>query len=417
MKIKTFSGSTMAEALGLVKRQFGKHAVILSTRTISKGSFLGLGGSPHVEITAARGMADLPESMRRNAVRPSAQRSRRSSREDSTRMPARPIDPLERIRSPERVDAMRTDASPTSNDTGRSPAEILTEIGSVKTLVAELVQESRRLRIGDTPEALYETYQALISSAVTEQMAQGLIAQVRHDLTEDQLSQPAVVRAKLATVLERMVPTAGPIRASTTGDTPTIITLVGATGVGKTTTIAKLAANFCLREKLRVGLVTIDTYRIAAIEQLKTYADIINVPVEVASSPSEYKQAIDRLSDRDIILVDTAGRSQRDAIKVNELKEFFSVCKPDEIHLVLSSTSSESVLTQTVERFREIGVDRVIFTKLDEAIGFGVMLTCLEKAKASLSYVTNGQDVPDDIRIGESKTLAKLILAGANSVS
>jgi flagellar biosynthesis protein FlhF len=159
-----------------------------------------------------------------------------------------------------------------------------------------------------------------------------------------------------------------------------------------------------------VGLITIDTYRIAAVEQLKTYARIIDVPLEVAVTPDELKDAVARLSDRDIILIDTAGRSQRDAIKVKELRSFFNAVRPDEVHLVLSSTGGERVLAETIERFQEIGVDRVIFTKLDEAIGFGVILTCLQKVDAKLSYVTTGQDVPDDIRIGEGKALAELIL-------
>jgi len=174
--------------------------------------------------------------------------------------------------------------------------------------------------------------------------------------------------------------------------------------------VAKLAAILCLREKRKVGLITIDTYRIAAVEQLKTYAQIIDVPLEVAMSPSQLRDAVTGMSDRDCILIDTAGRSQRDDMKIKELRGFFNIVRPHEVHLVLSSTSSENVLAEAIERFKQIGIDRLIFTKLDEALGFGVILSCLEKADARLSYLTTGQDVPDDIEVGQGASLARLIL-------
>jgi flagellar biosynthesis protein FlhF len=130
-------------------------------------------------------------------------------------------------------------------------------------------------------------------------------------------------------------------------------------------------------------------------------------------TPTELRDAVRRLSDRDLILIDTAGRGQRDAVKIRELKQFFTAVKPSEIHLVLSGAARQSVLNEAIERFREVGVDRVIFTKLDEAVGFGVILNCLNKAGAELSYVTTGQDVPDDILIAESRQLAGRILENA----
>jgi flagellar biosynthesis protein FlhF len=218
-----------------------------------------------------------------------------------------------------------------------------------------------------------------------------------------------MVRALLVRAVESMLPTAGPIRSARVG-APTTIALVGPTGVGKTTTIAKLAANLCLREHRKVGLITIDTYRIAAVEQLKTYAQIIDVPLEVVMAPNELADAVARLADKDVVLIDTSGRGQRDAAKMKELRTYFDVVKPDEVHLVLSGTCGREVLLEAVERFRPVGVDRVIFTKLDEAVGFGVMLSCLQKADARLSYVTTGQDVPDDIYVGRGKALARLVL-------
>ena len=267
----------------------------------------------------------------------------------------------------------------------------------------------RRSQVPEVPEALFDTYQRLVQNEVAEQVAHRLITQVRNELTAEHLQDPRAVRSKLAVLLEAMLPTAGPIRCAEAGR-PRMIAFIGPTGVGKTTTIAKLAANFCLRERRKVGLITIDTYRIAAVEQLKTYAQIIDVPLEVAAVPEQFREAADRLADREIILIDTAGRSQRDDAKMKELKGFFRAVRPHELHLVLSSTCGPTVVGETIERFRDFGIDRLILTKLDEAIGFGVILSCLEKAEAELSYVTMGQDVPDDIEVGESKALAELIL-------
>ena len=380
----------MAETLDQVKRQFGRGAVILTTRTLSGKGLLGIGGKPSVEITAAPGFSDLPKGVPRS------------------RVPARPW------LTDEADGAARSVSRTSSLQHGPSQEAVLKEIGALKSLVHDLARETRRPRKGQTPQALYETYLTLVRNDVAEQIAQQLVTEAREALPADRLGDSMRVRAFLASRIEAMLPTSGPIQIREDGG-PTIIALVGPTGVGKTTTIAKLAANFCLREHRKVGLITIDTYRIAAVEQLKTYAQIIDLPLAVVSSPEELRDAVQRMSDRDVVLIDTAGRSQRDAIKVKELKGYFAKVKPHEIHLVLSGTSASTVLNETIDRFGEIGIDRVIFTKLDEAVGFGVILTCLHKATARLSYVTTGQDVPDDIAVGEGKRLARFMVAEPSS--
>jgi flagellar biosynthesis protein FlhF len=385
MKLKTFTGKTMAETLEQVKRQFGRSAVILSTRTVTKGGILGLGGSPYIEITAAKQLSDLPAPLRRGTLQT-------------------------RLDHSERAEGAATPVSlAVKPATGHPPDTVLSELGALKTLVQDLVRETRRSQTSNLPGGLHETYLKLVENAVAEEIARQIVDRIRGELSADQLRDPQVVRAHLARQVESMLPTAGPIRLAQTGK-PMMIALVGPTGVGKTTTVAKLAANFCLREKRKVGLITIDTYRIAAVEQLKTYAQIIDVPLEVAMSADQLEQAVARMADRDVIFIDTAGRSQRDHAKIKELAVFFEVVRPDEVHLVLAGTCGETVLLETIERFSGLGIDRVIFTKLDEAVGFGVMLACLQKAGARLSYVTTGQDVPDDIHVGEGKALAKLIL-------
>jgi len=193
--------------------------------------------------------------------------------------------------------------------------------------------------------------------------------------------------------------------------------LVGATGVGKTTTLAKLAAQFRIKEGKKVGLITIDTYRIAAVEQLRTYARIIDTPLEVVLTPQELRLAIERLADCDIILVDTAGRSQFDAPKLDELRAFLKAADPRETHLVLSATSSRAVLQKSIELFSGLGVNRVLFTKLDEAVGIGTLLAAVHKLDVKMSYITTGQDVPNDIEVGDGRRLAEMILGGTAPVN
>jgi flagellar biosynthesis protein FlhF len=213
----------------------------------------------------------------------------------------------------------------------------------------------------------------------------------------------------LAEHIEKLISTAGPInRTKPRG--PHVVALIGPTGVGKTTTIAKLAANLQLRDKRRVGLITIDTYRIAAIDQLKKYADIIGAELRIVSSPDDLKNAIASMNDCDYILIDTAGRSPNDALKLSELRNFIASAAPDEVHLVLSTTCSQEAVELAIERFTAVRVDRLIFTKLDEAAHVGVMLNIVRKVNKPLSYITTGQDVPDDIEVGRGRRLADLIL-------
>lgn len=302
-------------------------------------------------------------------------------------------------------------ASCTRSHERQSSDPLVSELGAIKSLVVDLLRETRRPRVEEFPGELYGNYVELVQQAVSDEIARQLIEQVRSALSDEQLHDPKAIRAQLVHAIESMLPTSGPIRQVEQGR-PTIVALIGPTGVGKTTTVAKLAANLCLREHRKVGLITIDTYRIAAVDQLRTYAEIIDIPLQVVMTPNQLKDAVARLADRNVLLIDTAGRSQRDVAKIEELRAYFDVIRPDEVHLVLSSTCTADVLLDTIQRFQAVGIDRVIFTKLDEAIGFGAMLACLEKADAQLSYVTTGQGVPEDIEVGEGDSLAELVLNG-----
>jgi flagellar biosynthesis protein FlhF len=232
---------------------------------------------------------------------------------------------------------------------------------------------------------------------------------VHRTLRPEYFQQPDFVKDKLAEQLEKLIPVAGPIRRTKPAGAH-VIALVGPTGVGKTTTIAKLAANLKVKEHRRVGFITIDTYRIAAVDQLKRYADILGAPLHVVHSADEIGGAIGQMSGIDFILIDTAGRSPNDTLKIGELRHFIRTAGADEVHLVLSMTSSRSSLELAAERFGDVNIDKVIFTKLDEAANTGLLPSLVRTMNKSVSYITTGQDVPADIEPANARRIAQLIL-------
>jgi flagellar biosynthesis protein FlhF len=174
--------------------------------------------------------------------------------------------------------------------------------------------------------------------------------------------------------------------------------------------VAKLAANFKLRQNLRVGLVTVDTFRIAAVDQLRTYAEIIDTPIRVASSPREMAEALGELSDLDLVLVDTVGRSPRDELRIKELRAFLQEADTSEVHLVLSAVASSASLMAAIERYSTIAQVRLLFTKLDEAAALGGILSSVVRTGNAVSYIGTGQDVPDNIDVADAHELAEQIV-------
>ncbi len=402
MSIKTFTAPSMPQALALVKKELGVNAVILHTRTLKTGGFLGWHSRSLVEITARP--ADAAHSA-------PAHRHTHAHHRLKTAYEAGKITPQVSDRKP----AARLEAEPAAGTAvlpGREAegsAELKREIGNIRSLVENLVKEQRQLHAPQMPEQLFDMYLGLIQREVADEIAREMIAQTQQDLTGNQMQSIHVVRRRLLDVMENMISTTGPVRPNLNGSAR-VIALIGPTGVGKTTTIAKLAANFKLRQNKKVGLITIDTYRIGAVDQLRMYAQIIDVPLKVVLTPAELAQAVDWMRDMDYIFIDTAGRCQKDELKLQELQTFLDAAKPDEVHLVLSGTASQSTMISAAERFKKLGVDRLILTKLDEAIGFGVVLSVLRKIDASISYITTGQDVPDDIEVGNGRKLAQMLL-------
>ena len=288
------------------------------------------------------------------------------------------------------------------------------ELAAIKQMVGQVLQHQTRSPgrpIPSMPAKLFDMYLALLSQDLSEELADQIVETVRHELNTAELDDEAEVRSAVLRQLAAFVPTADTAIAPASPDgRPLTIALIGPTGVGKTTTLAKLAASFKLRHRRRVGMITCDTYRIAAVDQLRTYASIIGLPLEVALTPTEMKQAVHSLGDCDVILIDTAGRGQKDSGKLEELKHCLAAADPHEIHLVLASTASEKVLLQEAEAFAEVGADKVVLTKLDEAVSFGLLINVIQKVGKQLSFITTGQEVPDHIEVGRPQRLAELVL-------
>lgn len=188
------------------------------------------------------------------------------------------------------------------------------------------------------------------------------------------------------------------------------VMFIGPTGVGKTTTIAKLAAIHSLWERRKVLLLTADTYRIAAVEQLRTYARILGIPLEVIFEPKDYDDVLARHGDAEVVFLDVAGRSQRDDRHLEEYERAHDAFKPDAVHLVLQANVAYPVIVDVVRRMSKIPISCAIFTKLDEAMTYGVLLNfCLEFG-TPISFLTTGQNVPSDIEVAEPSRIAKLVM-------
>ena len=288
------------------------------------------------------------------------------------------------------------------------PDGVASRLDVLQKMVENLSRTAHFRGAEEIPPQLFEVYTQLIDADMEGDVARELMCALRDSSSAEQIADPGESLALLSSMIEAEVRCAMPIMPQP--GRRKVVALVGPTGVGKTTTIAKLAANFRLRDGIRMGLVTVDTYRIAAVEQLRTYAEIIDLPMKVVTTPLEMRQALDELSGLDLVLIDTAGRSPRDDLKIQELQSLLSEADVDEVHVVMSLTSSVRSISMTCDQFAAVSPTALILTKLDEAPGMGSLLSVARQVALPVSYLTTGQDVPEDIESADPQRVSRLVL-------
>jgi len=388
MQVKKFTGRDMREALFNIKKEVGLDAVIMQTRThIHKGIF-GLYAGKGVEIIVCADAAIMDNAPKETAV---------------LRAPVTYAMP--------KFQKTVTAPLPQAADKTAASGDLSTlreDISWIKKALGAISQKNEGQKISDIPEELKDTYLYLLEEEVVDDLAREVLKKACADLSPEQIKNRAHIKEYLHKYISSLGKTCEPINAGT--DKPVRVAFVGPTGVGKTTTIAKLAAEFSLVKKKKVSVITIDTYRIAAVEQIKTYMDILSIPLEVVVSPEQMRGAIARQAGSDIILIDTAGRSHKNSEHLAELKELIEAAEPDEVHLVLASTTNYKAATDMIKKFGVIPVKKIIFTKLDEAVNFGLVISVMAKVAKAFSYVTFGQSVPDDIQPADAGKLAGMLL-------
>jgi flagellar biosynthesis protein FlhF len=248
----------------------------------------------------------------------------------------------------------------------------------------------------------------LTDAEVKPEIARKLVNSIRGGL---QITD-AELEEKLFDALTEQFPVSGPLKLRK--DSPLIVSFVGPTGSGKTTTLAKLAA-YCRLNNKSVSIITADSYRIAAYEQIRAFAEIMNISLQMVFSPDEVNAALEECGDCDVIFVDNAGRSQRDKDHMEELRLMMDVLRPDETHLVLSATTKDSDLLDMINRYRNIKVNRLLFTKLDETTRLGNIFNIVSDLGIPVSYFTLGQSVPDDIELARAATFVERLLMGGRA--
>jgi flagellar biosynthesis protein FlhF len=417
MQIKKFVGASVKEASDQMKEDLGCEAIILATKKVSHGGLFKFREKEMYEITAA--IDDIPGPANSSLTYGSpmgmsnnrGQAWRQASESGDGSFDKNPVEELKRVvqKFEKRVSSdERRNLPPGATDAAEFH-QLKDEVRDIRATIKEIADHLKYSRMPSVQPQLQEVYKSLRNRGITEQLAADLVQSVSTKLGIDQRGDKNLAEELVIAEIARMIPTPG---VATGVKRNRVVALVGPTGVGKTTTIAKLAAIQKLVHAADVGLISADTYRIGAIEQLRTFAAIADIPMEVIYEPSEMAAALQKFREKDLIFIDTVGRSQRMQGELAELKDFIDAARPDEIHLVLSASTDFSTLDDVVEKFGIVGPDRWIFTKLDEAVAPGPLLSLLQRHTSPVSYVTTGQTVPDDIVPAEAKRLATMIYTG-----
>lgn len=408
MNIKTFKGKTEEEAMELAKRELGEHAVKMASRKVEPKGFFGkLFGQPVWEVTAA---VDEPDVYERTIPRKPVQQTPEVHYMPSGNKPKEQELLFEENKSEKGSNAIEQKL----DNLKKLFEEQIREQGQGK--VVEETKEKAEESASELPDKniafLRLIFRQLMENEVEEQYANQIITEI-----ETSLKKETDVSKILANIYQKIVLKLGQTKTLEVVNGKTkYIFFIGPTGVGKTTTIAKLAYSLMEQKKAKVALLAADTYRIAAVDQLRTYADIMNVPLFVIYSETELEEYKEELNKFDVILVDTAGRSHRNKEQRDDIERLIRTvpAASRETYLVLSATTKYRDLVKITEAYSEIAEYRLIFTKLDETGTIGNIFNIKMLTGAPLSYATNGQNVPDDISRMDPQNIARQLLGGGN---
>jgi flagellar biosynthesis protein FlhF len=438
MLVKTFQAESMPEALRMIKAELGSDAMILSTKKEATGGFLGFFSKQVYRVTAAIDPVRKPSPPPAAPVvhREPAPRERTAREEMESSMLAPlarelkdlrdKVESLTRRESEMRAEAKSADDAETAElqNSGINLKNIpRSDLEDIKKLLLATLSKSQEGVAKDVqwPTIADDNADAGPSGAdllpedsplARELAANGVSTDLIRKIVDTLNTLPVQsgnqsVKGRLGETLGRLIKFAGTLKLKK--NTPRIIVLVGPTGVGKTTTTAKLAAMYALNRGNKVALITMDIFRVGAVEQLKTYSRIMGIPLEVASTHKELEMAVEKHSACDLICIDTAGRSHKDKEKLDEMKTFLDNKIPMEVYLCLSATTKDRELEEILNRFRIFQVSKVVFTKIDECESVGNMVNLLMKDNLQIAYFTTGQRVPEDIEIATPAKLADMI--------
>ena len=423
MIIKKFTAKTEEEATKAAKDELGARSVIMNVRKVKTKGFFSFLKKPLIEVTAA--VEEDTDSMVTRVRRPL---------EPSIRTVTKvPFNKQEKEEKPKFSDVItdgeekKPDSETKSSDRDEKSEEkgIEEKIDNLHTLIEQQLKnvmensdDAEENSDKKTDEADREfisfvklIYNTLIDNEVDEKYVNELVDEI------EKLKKPGVtIDYLISNIYQKMILKFGEPANITAGENGArIIFFIGPTGVGKTTTIAKIASQFAVIEKKKVALITTDLYRIEAAEQLKTYADIMKVPFRLAYNEDDLKEGINEFEEYDFILVDTAGYSPKDEEKRMEMKQLLDSAKKIsdiDTYLVMSLTTKYRDLIAMSDLYRQITDYKLIFTKLDETEFFGNMLNIKLHTGEEIAYVTNGQDVPDDIEVFNPQSIVRALLGG-----
>lgn len=429
MTIKKFTGKTKEEAIAKAKEEFGEGAVVMNVKEVKPSGFFSFFKSVTYEVTVAIEEKDKFVNPATNQNTQKGTETINLAADEKIVIPAptyvTPVAQSGIGTTTYGATDMRTQAAaPTMDFSAANMASNRDEIERKLENLSNILEKklsAEENKGNDIPETTIQNmesfkfmkmlYRTLLDNEVNEKYVNQIL-----DEAEKMANTNSSVDVILSNVYQKMILKFGePCSISTEGKKPKVVFFIGPTGVGKTTTIAKIASKYKVEEEKKVAFVTADTYRIAATEQLHIYANILDAPMSIVYSAEELNQSVEKFSDYDLIFVDTAGFSHRNETQRMDTKNLIDGLDEQynrEVFLVLSATTKYKDLLEIVDSYQAISQYKLIFTKLDETTSYGNLLNVRLYSGADLSYMTTGQNVPDDIEEFNSQRIVKQLLGG-----